>query len=40
MATAAWCFNVRRPDHRLDTAAGEFAATGHPLFTIIIPEHW
>src|SRR6516225_3456498 len=24
----------------LDIAAGEFAATGHPLFTIIDPEHW
>src|SRR6478672_10977583 len=24
----------------LDIAAGEFAATGHPLFTIIDTEHW
>src|SRR5438477_623794 len=24
----------------LDIAAGEFAATGHPLFTIIATEHW
>jgi multidrug efflux system membrane fusion protein len=24
----------------LDIAAGEFAATGHPLFTIICTEHW